>query len=167
MWLRLSHVNRQLKRDAELNVSLLEVVRDNFHDVIELELEEKQKEYFPSNLFSIAESKFSISTHLRAICMNDKVVGFLEYQFGEIGEFDEDECTIWRFMIDRKRQNAGIGKIAMGLLLDEIKTYGERCKFVEVYYHPKNLAAKKLYTSYGFKEVGVRDDGTVISKRPI
>ncbi len=148
-----------------MNVTLMEVVRSNFHDVIELELDKTQKEYLPSNLFSIAESGFSKSTHLRAICADDKVVGFLEYQFGEIGDFDEDECTIWRFMIDRKRQNTGIGRIAMGLLLEEIKAHGERCKFVDVYYHPKNLAAKKLYASYDFKEVGDRDDGTVICKR--
>jgi len=150
-----------------LDVKLTEVVRDNFNDVIELELEETQKEYVTSNLYSIAESRFNTSTHLRAICVDDKVVGFLEYQFGEIGEFDEDECTIWRFMIDRKRQSAGIGKAAMGLLLAEIKAHGERCKFVDIYYHPQNLAAKKLYASYGFKEVGDRDDGTVIGKRPL
>ncbi len=150
-----------------MEVKLIEVVRDNFNDVIKLEVEETQENYFTSNLLSIAESKFSTSTHLRAICVGDKVVGFVEYQFGEIGEFDEDECTIWRFMIDRKRQNTGIGKIAMGLLLKEIKAHGERCKFVDVYYHPQNIAAKKLYSSYGFKEVGDRDDGTVIGKRPI
>ena len=150
-----------------MDVKLTEVVRDNFNDVIELELEETQKKYVTSNLYSIAESRFATSTHLRAICVDDKVVGFLEYQFGEIGEFDEDECTIWRFMIDRKRQKRGIGKIAMGLLLEEIKGHGERCKFVDIYYHPQNLAAKKLYARYGFKEVGDRDDGTVIGKRPL
>jgi diamine N-acetyltransferase len=146
-----------------LDVKLKEVVRDNFNDVIELELEETQEKYLTSNLFSIAESKFSPSCYLRAICVDDKVVGFLEYQFGESGEVDEDECSIWRFMIDRKRQNTGIGKIAMGLLLEEIKAHG-RCKLVDVYYDPQNFAAKKLYTSNGFKEVGDRDDGTVIAE---
>lgn len=148
-------------------MKLEEVVRDNFQDVIELELEETQKEFITSNLHSIAEASFSKLTHHKAICVDDKIVGFLEYQFGEIGDFDEEECTIWRFMIDRRHQNTGIGKTALGLLLDEIKANGERCKFVDVYYHPRNLAAKKLYFSYGFKEVGDRDDGTVIGKRPI
>lgn len=146
-----------------MDVKLTEVVIENFNDVIELELEDTQKEYIPSNLYSIAESKFSPSCHLRAICVAEKVVGFLEYQFGEGGEVDENECTIWRFMIDRKRQNTGIGKIALGLLLEEIKAH-ERCKLVDVYYYPQNIAAKKLYTSYGFKEVGDRDDGTVIAE---
>ncbi len=152
--------------NAKLDVKLVNLERDNFRGVIELELEETQKEYLPSNLLSIAESRFSKSTHLRAICVDDTVVGFVEYQYGEIGAFDEHDCTIWRFMIDRKRQNTGIGKIAMGLLLQEIKAY-ERCKLVEVYYHPQNLAAKKLYTRYEFKVVGDRDDGTIITERPI
>ncbi len=149
-----------------LHVKLMKIVRDNFDKVIELELEEAQEKYLPSNVYSIAESTLSPLFHPRAICLNDNVVGFLMYQFGESGDFDEDDCTIWRFMVDRKHQNTGIGKIAMGLLLEEIKAHG-RCKLVDVYYYPQNLVAKKLYASYGFKEVGDRDDGTLIAERPI
>ena len=85
------------------------------------------------------------------------------YQFGEIGDFDENECTIWRFMIDRKHQNQGIGKIAMGLVLEEIKAHN-RCSLIDIYYDPQNIAAKKLYARYGFEEVGSRDDGDVIAE---
>ena len=141
----------------------MKVVRDNFNDVIELKVKKTQETYLPSNLFSIAESTFSALTHLRAICVGEKVVGFLDYEFGEIGEPDENECTIWRFMIDRKYQNTGIGKIAMGLLLEEIKVHKD-CKLVDVYYDPQNLVAKKLYASYGFKQNGNRDDGDVIAE---
>jgi len=35
---------------------------------------------------------------------------------------------------------------------------------VDIYYDPQNLAAKKLYTRYRFKEVGSRDDGDVIAE---
>ena len=146
-----------------MDVKLTEVVIENFHDVIELELEVEQEKHLPSNVYSIAESKFSPLFFPRAICVDDKVIGFLMYEFGEIGEFDEDECTIWRFMIDRRRQNTGIGKIAMGLVIEEIKAH-KRCKLIEIYYDPQNLAAKKLYDSYGFKVVGKRDDGDVIAE---
>lgn len=149
-----------------MNVTLTKVVRENFNDVIELELEEAQKEYLPSNLFSIAESTFSSLTHLRAILVGDQVVGFAEYQFGEVGAFDGDDCTIWRFMIDKKHQNTGIGTVAMGLLLEEIKAHG-LCKLVDVYYHPQNFAAEKLYAHFDFKVCGDRDDGTLIAERPV
>lgn len=156
-------VTRQFTETAKLNVKLVKITKDNFDDVIELELEEGQKKYLPSNVYSIAESTLSPLFHPRAICLDDRVVGFTMYQFGEIGEFDEDECTIWRFMIDREHQNTGIGTKAMRLLLEEIKAH-MRCKLVDIYYDPKNLAAKKLYINQGFKEVGYRNDGDVIAE---
>ncbi|MEM7303053.1 MAG: GNAT family N-acetyltransferase [Pseudomonadota bacterium] len=149
-----------------LNVTLIRIARENFDDVIELELEPFQKGNLPSNVYSIAESTLSETFHPRAICLDGKAVGFLMYQFGEAGDFDEDECTIWRFMIDRSQQNKGIGKIAMGLVLDEIRSHN-RCRLVDIYYDPKNTAAKKVYARYGFKEVGRRDDGDIIAERAI
>ena len=83
------------------------------------------------------------------------------YRFGE-EESELHECTIWRFMIDRRYQNSGIGKAAMPLLLEEIKQ-NDQCSVVEIYYDEKNVAAKKLYTQYGFKPVGKRDDGDIIA----
>lgn len=147
-------------------MTLNRIARENFDDVIELELEPSQESNLPSNVYSIAESTLSETFHPRAICLDDSVVGFLMYQFGEAGDLDEDECTIWRFMIDRSRQNQGIGKVAMGLVLYEIKSHN-RCKLVDIYYDPKNTAAKKIYAGYGFKEVGRRDDGDIIAERTI
>lgn len=148
-----------------MEIKITKVVKGNFNDVVELKVKKAQEKYISSNVMTLSESTLSPYFqlfHHRAICMNEKVVGFVEYQLGEIGEFDEEECTIWRFMIDRKHQNIGIGKIAMGLLLEEIKAH-KRCKLVDVYYEPQNIVAKKLYNSYGFKEVGDREDGTVIA----
>ena len=58
-----------------MDVKLAKIIWDNFHDVIELELEEVQENYLPSNVFSIAESTLSPLFHPRAICSGDKVVG--------------------------------------------------------------------------------------------
>jgi len=149
-----------------MDIKLTKIGRENFEDVVDLELEKEQEKHLPSNVYSIAESTLSPLFHPRAICLNNEVVGFAMYQFGEIGDFDEDDCTVWRFMIDRKHQNTGIGTIAMGLLLEEIKAH-DRCKLVDIYYDPQNLAAKKLYAGYGFREVGERDDGDVIAERPV
>lgn len=149
-----------------MNVKLTKISRGNFDDVIALELEKSQEHLLPSNVFSIAESTLSETFFPRAICSDDKVVGFLMYQFGEIGDFDEGECTIWRFMIDRRFQNKGIGKAAMTLVIDEIRAHN-RAKLIDIYYDPKNIAAKKLYDKFGFKQTGYRDDGDIIAERPI
>lgn len=146
-----------------MKISLSKITRKNFDAVIGLTLRDDQKDVLPSNVFSIAESTLSPSFHPRAICQDDKVVGFTMYQFGEIGDFDEDDCTIWRFMIDQQHQNTGIGTIALGSVIEEIKSY-RRAKLIDIYYHPENLAAKKLYAKFGFKVVGDRDDGTLIAE---
>lgn len=146
-----------------LNVTLCKITRDNFDQVIGLTLDDDQKDILPSNVFSIAESTLSPLFHPRAICLDDEVVGFAMYQFGETGDFDEDDCTIWRFMIDHQHQNTGIGTLALGLVIEKIKTYN-RAKLIDIYYHPENLAAKKLYAKFGFRVVGDRDDGTLIAE---
>ncbi len=144
-----------------MSVKLAKIYYDNFHEVIDLELEKYQEENLPSNVYSIAESSFSSAAHPRAIWSGDEIVGFLMYRFGE-DEDDKHECVIWRFMVDRRHQNTGIGRAAMTLLMAEIRSH-KSCKTIEIYYDPKNLAAKKLYTRFGFEAVGKRDDGDVIA----
>ena len=146
-----------------MKISLEPIVWDNFDDVIELELEKSQEKNLPSNVYSIAESSLSPLFHPRAVCVDGKVVGFAMYQFGEIGDADEEECTIWRFMIDKRHQNGGIGKITMGILIDEIKAHN-RCSLIDIYYSSDNIAAVKIYSSYGFEVVGSRDDGDLIAE---
>jgi len=85
------------------------------------------------------------------------------YQFGDIGDYDEGECTIWRFTIDRRCQNIGIGKIVVRLLLEKIKA-PNRCSLLDIDNDPKNVAAQKLYSGCGFKVVGERDDGDLIAE---
>ena len=63
-----------------MDIELRKVVRENFDNVIALELEEAQENYIESNAYSIAESTLSPYFHLthhRAVCMGDKVVGFV------------------------------------------------------------------------------------------
>ena len=144
-----------------MEVQLKEILYEHFHEVIDLEIEKEQEDNLPSNLYSIAESSFSPICFTRAIWLKEEIVGFLMYRFGE-DEDEQHECIIWRFMIDKIHQNKRIGNAAMALLLKEIKEH-EQCSVVEIYYDDKNIAAKKLYTGYGFKPIGKRDDGDIIA----
>lgn len=144
-----------------MDVELREIGYEHFHEVIDLEIEKEQEKNLPSNLYSIAEASFSSTCFTRAIWLEGKIVGFLMYRFGE-DEDDQHKCVIWRFMVDRKHQNKRIGNAAMALLLKEIKE-NDICTVVEIYYDERSLAAKKLYTSYGFTPTGTREDGDVIA----
>ena len=147
---------------SRLDIELKEVTVDNFEDVIELELNEDQRDYVADNAFSIAESKFFPAYQPRAIYSNGKVVGFLMYQSID-DEEQPVEYEIFRFMVDRRYQKTGIGRKAMELLLNEIKSNGN-VKSISICYAPTNAVAKKFYGSFGFKEVGVNSEGEIVAE---
>lgn len=135
-----------------MRCELKEVTSDNFHDVIELEVDEEQRRYVSSNLYSIAESKFYPEYQPRAIYYDGEVVGFLMFEkrdlCGSLGEYN-----IFRFMLDRHHQGKGIGRKAMELALAEIKANGAVEK-ISICYVPTNPIARDFYGSFGFVEVG-------------
>ncbi len=101
-----------------MEVELAKVTVENFEEVIALEVEEHQEDYVADNVYSIAESRFFPSYQPRAIYGNGKVVGFLMYQALD----DEGQPEIFRVMVDRRYQRKGIGRKAMALVLDEIRS---------------------------------------------
>ena len=123
-----------------MSVKIAKIAYEDLHEVIDLEVEKHQEENLPSNLYSIAKSSFSSTTDTIAIWSGEKIVGFLMYRFGE-DEDGEHECVICRFMIDKRHKNTGIGRAAVPLLIAEIKAH-KSCKVIEIYYDPKNIAAK-------------------------
>ena len=68
------------------------------------------------------------------------------------------KVSIWRFMIDESHQNKGIGRVALSEAITLIKQTSE-LKFIEICYNPKNPVAKTFYSSFGFEEVGLDEDG--------
>lgn len=84
---------------------------------------------------------------------NDKSVGFFMW----VSETPE-RVSIWRFMVDQRYQKAGIGRTALNLALNEIKT-SDKLKEIKICYDPENPVAKDFYSSVGFQEVGLDEDG--------
>ncbi|KKE82561.1 hypothetical protein N481_25480 [Pseudoalteromonas luteoviolacea S4047-1] len=66
--------------------------------------------------------------------------------------------SIWRFMVDKKYQQKGIGRKALNLALDEIKQAPD-IREIEICYDPANPVAKEFYSSFGFVEIGMDEDG--------
>jgi diamine N-acetyltransferase len=144
-------------------VWLAEVTADNWRDVAALELDADQHDLVASNLYSLAEAKFTPRARPRAICAGTRLVGFLMYDLG-----DDDEphrVSIYRFMIDRRRQRQGYGRAALEEALDEIRAL-PGIATVSICYAPEN-PAKTLYTSLGFVETGRDEDGEVIAELSI
>ncbi|TQV81537.1 GNAT family N-acetyltransferase [Aliikangiella coralliicola] len=152
----------EIKAEIKEKVSLTDVTVDNFDDVVDLEVLEDQKDYVADNTYSLAESKYYPSYQPRAITYENKVVGFLMYESME-SENKPNEYDIFRLMIDHRYQGKGIGRQAMKLLLDEINR-NENVERITICYEPKNPVAKGFYASFGFKEIGIDDDGEMIAE---
>lgn len=128
-----------------MNVTIKKVTNDNWKACIELELNEQQKDYLPSNLYSIAESKFIKNMENFAVYHEQEVIGFAAYVLD-----DDGDMNITRFMIDKKHQGKGYGKVALKKIINLIKDNYDN-KEIWLSLHPENKAAIKLYTSCGFE----------------
>lgn len=147
-----------------MSITLREITKENWVQCIRLKLASEQAGLVAPNVDSIAESKFEPHYVPRAIYKEEKVVGFLMY-CPEIETQEKDLYWLFRFMVDFEYQKQGIGKAALELALNEIaKT---NCRKINIVYSPKNWVAAKLYASFGFKQVGIAEDGDIIVQKSI
>jgi len=147
-----------------MNVELRPVTRENWIEVIRLKLSPEQEGLVAPNVASIAESKFEPHFEPRAICESGTVVGFLMY-CPETETVEEDLYWLFRFMIGSEHQQKGIGRAALILAINEMSK--RKCSKINVLYSPKNTIAAKLYSSLGFKQVGIAEDGDIIAQKKI
>lgn len=143
-----------------MKIELKEVNYDNFDAVVELQLLKHQENYLASNVYSIAQSKFDPHYHPRAIYADHKLLGFLMYNTLDCGV--AHQTGIHRFMIDHRYQGQGIGRRAMQAALVEIR-HIPNVERITICYHPENPLAKAFYASFGFKEIGLDEDGEMIA----
>jgi diamine N-acetyltransferase len=136
-----------------MDVSLVEVTRENVDDVLALEVAPDQATYVATNAKSIAQAHFEPRAWYRAIAAGDDLVGFaMVYRDQEAQEF-----YLWRFMIDARFQGRGHGLRAMELLLDEARQDGADEVTLNVL--PGEHSALEFYRGLGFEETGDVDHG--------
>lgn len=136
-----------------MKISLTEVSNKNYEAICDLEVTEEQENYVASNTWSLVESAYNQGYSTRAICLDEEPVGFLMWV-----QDSASKVSIWRFMIDKKYQQKGIGRTALSLALNEIKK-SPKLKEIEICYNPQNPVAKTFYSSFGFVEIGMSNDG--------
>lgn len=61
-------------------------------------------------------------------------------------------------MVDKNYQNQGIGRVALTLALESIKETPD-IREIEICYNPGNPVAREFYSSFGFQEIGMDEDG--------
>jgi len=136
-----------------MSITLEEVTSSNYEAVCDLDVTAGQKAYVASNVWSLVESHYCQGYTCRAIYQNDIPVGFFMWVYET-----PEKVSIWRFMVDQRYQNAGIGRTALNLALNEIKA-SDKIKEIEICYNPENPIAKDFYSGFGFQEVGMDEEG--------
>jgi len=135
------------------------VTKDNWRDLVKLQVGESQKHFVATNVYSIAESQFGADDteighwdmHPRGIYEGDIPVGFLMYAYNF--EYPQVQGFIVRLMVDEKHQGKGYGRFGMQWMIELFRA-DERVKAIGISYEPENEAARKLYASLGFVETG-------------
>jgi diamine N-acetyltransferase len=129
--------------------SLIEISQSNWEKCCSLSVDDDQKGYISSNVYSLAESKYEPERYPLGIDNNGQLVGFAMYG----NDTDDDISWILRFMIDRAYQHKGLGRDAMEklvqLLVGKYKTAD-----IKLCVHPENSTAIRLYKNAGFSDTG-------------
>lgn len=131
-------------------IEFVPVNEENFKDVINLEITDKQKHFVAPNIHSLAECylyRNNNDVFPYAIQDGNKVVGFLLLEIDE----DEKEIMIWRMMIGKQYQGKGYGRLTIRKVIQMSK---EKNKYTVLIadYVKGNEVMGDLLRSEGFKD---------------
>lgn len=136
-----------------MNLRLSEVTADNWMEIASLSVNDNQKDFIESNLFSLAQSKFEPEWKSVGLYDGNQLVGYAMH-----GR-DKTTGDVWldRFMIDLNFQGKGYASRFLNLLIAEVvRLYA--CDFIYLSIYPGNTKAQHLYEKYGFVLNGKIDD---------
>ncbi|WP_187640255.1 GNAT family N-acetyltransferase [Bosea sp. F3-2] len=133
---------------APISVELREITKDTVREVCALEVRNDQKGYVAANALSIAQAHFEPTAVFRAIYLGEQPIGFVQWRDGGT----PGTVVLWRFMIDRRHQSAGLGRTALALVLLQMRRSGFETVETSVVRGPSGPL--DFYLSQGFVEVG-------------
>jgi len=144
-----------------MHITLEPVTIDNFEVLMDMELPPEQARFLASNAYSIAQAHYYADWRPRAIYCDGSPAGFALYDV--TGNDEPGHYAIYRLMVDYPRQNQGIGRRAMELLLSEIRAYAD-ARRITICYKPDNATARRFYASLGFVETDIDELGEMVAE---
>ena len=140
-----------------VEVRLEPVTIENWKACIALELAPNQKDFLPSNLYSIAEAQFYAEAKSNAIYnLQGQLIGYVLYG----RDIYTEKWKIFRIMIDKCHQGQGYGKSAMQAIIAQITREPDGHEIL-ISYHDDNQVARELYAKLGFVEQQTNLDSQV------
>jgi diamine N-acetyltransferase len=149
-------------------VTLREITAETVRAVTKLAVTEYQNRFVAPNAVSLAQALFSQDAWYRAIYLGEDPVGFvmLEDQSLRVPMPENPKVGVWRFMVDARHQHKGVGRAAMGLVIEHVRRKG-LFKTLGISYVPEEGGPEPLYLSMGFRPTGEMDEDEVVMELPL
>lgn len=141
-------------------VTLREITKDNWRHCIRLDPGPVGRNFIPSNLYALAESKFTPSFIPLGIYVGSVMVGFVMYNTQPEAD---GSYRIYSMMVDAGYQGKGYGTAALRLVLERLRQLPP-CTTVSLEYDRANERAARLYRRCGFREVAQSPTGGVLAQ---
>ena len=146
-------------QEEDMSVTLREITKDNWRHCIALDPGPASKAFIPSNLYALAESKFSPSFVPLGIYVESVIVGFVMYNTQPEAD---GSYSIYTMMVDARHQGKGYGTTALRLVFKRLRQL-PHCTTVSLEYDRANEQAARLYRRLGFREVAESPTGGIIA----
>ena len=138
-------------------VSLREINENTVRAICNLAVHPIQQQFVAPNAVSIAQAYFCGQAWFRAVYLDDTPVGFLMLEDNR----EKPEYYLWRFMIDVRYQRRGIGKKALQLLIEHVRTLPNATELLTSCVQ-KEGGPQPFYETLGFVPTGEYEEGEAI-----
>jgi diamine N-acetyltransferase len=151
-----------------MQVTLREITSDTVRAVTRLEVAAAQQDFVASNAISLSEALFSNEAWYRGIYADDELVGFVMLADESLRDEPPPEPNIglWRFMIDAKHQRRGIGREAMKLVVEYVRSR-PGIRYFYTSYVDEPGGPGPFYLGLGFEPNGEVEEGEVVVLYPL
>ena len=138
-------------------VTIKPINKDSINEIVSLKVGKHQEDFVSTVAESLAQAEECKDTaYPFAIYEDETPVGFIMLGYYEKKHY----YTLWKLLIDERYQNKGYGRAALKLGIDYLI---DKFNVDRVYtgVSPNNYIARHLYSSFGFAETGVIEDGMI------
>jgi diamine N-acetyltransferase len=144
-------------------ITLREVTKENFREILNLEVTPNQELFVAPNAYSIAQAHFEREiAWFRAIYADETPVGFVMLS----DDASEQKYFLWRLMVDARYQKLGFAKRVLELLFDYVRTR-PGAKEILVSYFLGDDGPQGFYEKLGFVPTGEMSGREVVMRRDL
>ena len=150
-----------------MHITLRTIDDTNREAVLALSVREDQPFVAPND-YSLKQAEEANEEHPGVarpigIYADDRLVGFCMFSFAPEEEYPDDRYWLWRFMIDKSKQDKGYGQAALQEIMKYFRDNGADRLYLST--EPENERGLHVYHKAGFRETGVNSGGEAVLMR--